>query len=62
MSPHFLTNYEIQKYYQNESKFHGVYSRNSSPKIKGGVYIINLDEYESKRTHWIALYVSDNIM
>ena len=62
MSPHLLTNFEIQKYYQNESKFHGVYSRNSLPKIKGGVYIINLDEYESKRTHWIALYVSDNIM
>ena len=26
----------------------------------GGAYIINLDEYESIGTHWIALYVNDN--
>ena len=26
----------------------------------GGAYITNLDEYESKGTHWIALYVIDN--
>ena len=24
-----VTNFEIQKYYQNESKFNGIYSRNS---------------------------------
>ena len=34
MSPHFLTNFVIQKYYQNEPKFNGVYSRNNLPKIK----------------------------
>ena len=27
-------------------------------KIKDGAYIINLDEYKSIRTHWIALYVN----
>ena len=32
MPPHFLTNFEIQKYYQNESIFNGVYSRNNLPK------------------------------
>ena len=26
MAPHPLANFEIQKYYQNESKFNGVYS------------------------------------
>ena len=26
----------------------------------GYVYILNLDEYESIGTHWIALYVNDN--
>ena len=36
MPPHFLTNFEIQKSYQNEPKFNGVYSRNNSPKIKDG--------------------------
>ena len=29
-------------------------------KIKGGAYIINLNEYESIGTHWIALYFNDN--
>ena len=60
MSPHPLTNFEIQKYYQNETKFNGVYSINNLPKIKDGAYVINLDEYESIETHWIALYVNSN--
>ena len=37
-------NFEIQKYYQNKTKFNGVFSRSNSPKIKDWVYIINLDE------------------
>ena len=60
MSLHPLTNVEIQKYYQNEHKFNGVYSRNNLLKIKYGVYVINLDEYKSIQTHWIVLYVNDN--
>ena len=36
MRPHLLTNFEIQKYYQNEPKSEGNYSRNSFPKIKDG--------------------------
>ena len=32
MSLHALTNFEIQKYYQMEPKFNGVYSRNNLPK------------------------------
>ena len=54
MPPHPLTNFEIQKYYQNEPKLNGVYSRNNLSKIKGGTYIINLDGYESIETYWIA--------
>ena len=46
------------KYYQNEPKFNGVYSINILSKIKDGAFIINLDEYESIGTHWIALYVN----
>ena len=34
MAPHPLTNFEIQKYYQNKLKINGIYSRNSLPKIK----------------------------
>ena len=60
MPPHPLTNFEIQKYYQNEPKFNDVYSRNNLPKVKDGAYVINLDDYKSIGTHWIALYVNDN--
>ena len=45
MLPHPLTNFEIQKYYQNEPRFNGVYSRDNLRKIKDKAYIINLDEY-----------------
>ena len=60
MPPHPLTNFEIQKYYQNEPRFDGVYSRDNLPKIKDGAYVINLDEYSDIGTHWIALYVQNN--
>ena len=53
MPPHPLTNFEIQKYYQNEPKVNGAYSRNNLPKINDGIYVINRDEYKSIGTHWI---------
>ena len=59
--PHPLTNSEIIKYYENESRFNGVYSRDNLPnKIKDGAYVINLDEYSDIGTHWIALHVKNN--
>ena len=30
--PHPLTNFEIQRYYQNEPRFNGVFSINNLPK------------------------------
>ena len=61
MLPHPLTNFEIQKYYQNEPRFNGVFSRNNlTTKIKDGAYVINLDEYEDTGTHWIALFCKKN--
>ena len=58
MLPHPITNFEIQKYYQNEPRFSGVYSINNLHKTMDVEYVISLDEYESVRTHWIALYVN----
>ena len=59
MTPHLLTNFEIQTYYQNEPRFIGVYSRdNLQDKIKDGAYITNLDDYSDIGTHWIALYLN----
>ena len=52
MPPHPLTNFETKKYYQNESKFNGVYS--------GDNLITNLDEYSDIGTNWIALYAHNN--
>ena len=50
----------MQKYYKNELRFNGVYSRDNLPKIKDGAYIINFDEHYDIETHWIALYVQNN--
>ena len=61
MLPHPLTKLEIQRHYQNEPRFNGVFSRNNLPKtIKDGEYVINLDEYADVGTHWIALYCNRN--
>ena len=60
MTPHPLTNFEVQAFYKNEPRFNGVYSRDKLPdKIKNEAYVINLDEYSDIGTHWIALYVNN---
>ena len=57
MQPHPLANFEIQKYYQNEPRFNGVFSRNNLPKkIKDGACVINLYEYADLGTHWVDLF------
>ena len=56
MKPHS----EIQKYYQNEPKLNEVYSKNNLfqikhlSKIKDGMYIINVHEYELIGTSTIS--------
>ena len=59
MLPHPLSNFKIQKYYQNELKFNDL--RNNLTKIKDRAYLINLDEYESIGTYRITLYVKNNV-
>ena len=60
MPPHPLTNFEIQKCYQNEPRFNGVYSRDNLPRIKDGAYVINLNQYSDIGTHQVALYAINN--
>ena len=36
MPPQPLTTFQIQKYYENEPRFNGVYSRDNLSKIKDG--------------------------
>ena len=50
----------MQRYYQNELQFNGVFLRNNLPEIKEEAYVITLDEQESIGTHWIALHVNGN--
>ena len=53
---HPLTNFEIQKYYENELRFNDVYPRDKLPKqIKDGANAINLDKHKDTDTHWLAL-------
>ena len=60
MPPYPLTKFEVRKYYQNEPRFNGVYSRDNLPRIEDGAYVINLDEYSDIGTHWFALYINNN--
>ena len=43
---------EPKEYYENQSRFDGVFSRYNLPKtIKNGAFVINLDEYDYVGTH-----------
>ena len=63
--PDPVTNFEIQAYYQNESRFNGIFSRDNLPKrsstikITNGASVVNLDEYHDIGNHWVALYVNN---
>ena len=48
-----LTNFEIQKCYQNEYKFNGVYIKNNLPEIKNAAYVINLNKYKAIGMYWV---------
>ena len=46
LPPHRLKNFEIQKYYKNQPRFNGVFSRNNLPKkIKNFLYRVSLQQY-----------------
>ena len=54
-----LANFEIQKHYQNEPRFNGVYSRDNLPKLEDEGYVINLNDYTDTGSHWVALYLQN---
>ena len=60
MPPHPLINFEIQKYYDNEPRFIGVFSRDNMPKtIKGGPHVTNLDEYADEAHIGLLYFVTE---
>ena len=42
-------------------RFNSVFSRKNLPKIKDGVYVINLDDKNSNGTYWVSLFVDKNL-
>ena len=57
---HPLNSIEITNYFNYEPRFSGVFSRNNLPTIKDGAYVINLDDKNSKGTHWGSLFIDRN--
>ena len=51
----------LTTYFCRDCRFNGVFSRNNLPKIKDGAHIKNLDDKNSKETHWISLFVDRNL-
>ena len=39
-----MSNFEIQKYHQNKTKFNGVYLRNTLPEINDGAYELSAND------------------
>ena len=50
----------ITKYLNYESRFNSVYSRYNLPKRKDGMYVLNLDEKQSKGIYRVALLIDTN--
>ena len=45
------------KYFNYERRFSGVFSRDNFARIRDGTYVINLDDKQSKGTHWVSLFI-----
>ena len=57
MLPHPLTNFELEKYYQNEPRFNGVYSRNNLPKKMKDGGIRNKPWWISRRWYTLDCFI-----
>ena len=55
-----LKNIEITKYFNYEPRFNGIFSKNNLPRIKDGVYAINLNDKKHKGSHWVSLFIDKN--
>ena len=55
-----LSNIKITKHFSHKPRFNGIFSRNNLSRIKDGPYVINLDDKNSKATHWVSLFINRN--
>ena len=58
LHPLNITN--INNYYNYKLRFDGAFLRNNLSRTRNGVYVINLDNEKSKRTHWVLLLIDIN--
>ena len=49
------------KYFVNDCRFNGVFSRDNLPRIEDGAYMINLNDKQSKGTHWVSLFIDKHM-
>ena len=49
--------YRDTSYFNNESRFNGVFPRDNLSRMKNGAYMIKLYDKQSKGTHWISLFI-----
>ena len=56
-----MHNIEVTNDFDDEPRFNSVFSRNSLARIKDGAYVINIDDKNSKRKHWVSLFINKNI-
>ena len=54
-----LTNFDFMNYYDRNSQFGGVFSRDNIPHFKDMFYVINLDGKSGPGTHWVVMYNVD---
>ena len=52
-----LKKIEITNHFSYKPRFNGVFSTNNLPRVKDGSYVINLNDRNSKETHWISLFI-----
>ena len=57
---HALGKVEINKHFNHEPKFNGVYSGNNLHKIRDRTYVKNLDQRKRKVLRWVYLFSDSN--
>ena len=56
-----LNKIDIANYFKYGPRFNSVFSIINLPRIKDGSCVINLDDKDSKGTHWVSLFIDRNI-
>ena len=58
---HPLCNTEMTKYSNYDPRSNAVFWRDDLSRIKDGAYVINPNSKQSKKIHWVSLFIDKNI-